>query len=316
LLDLTGIHVTTITPFKEKTLDVDLPGLAENTRFLSDSKGVTGLVPLGTVGEFSSVSTEERKKVVEMVVNSASGRKTIVAGVSHTNHVEVIELARHAKDCGADAVLIVPPTYYMKDSDEGLINFLEVVASKIDIGIVLYNLPQTSRTNLTPSLMLKLLDRVPGIVGLKDGTKDLSQLAESIKVLGKKIPVVVGAEELMYYGLVAGGRGATSSIANYSPDVIGELIQAHLAGNHDRARSLYFDFLVPLRHLELAAVIQGIPVQIAQTKATMNLLGMAGGTVRPPLVPFSAEQKSKLRTLMEELKIFSTPQKIQTRVLN
>ena len=314
MLDLTGIHVTTITPFNEKTFELDLHGLAENTRFLSESKGVTGLVPLGTVGEFSSVSTEERKKVIETVVSSASGRKTIIAGVSHTNHVEVIDLARQAKDCGADAVLIVPPTYYMRDNDEGLINFLEVVASKIDIGVVLYNLPQTSRSNLTPSLMLKVLDRVPGIVGLKDGTKDLSQLAESIKVIGKKIPVVVGAEELMYYGLVAGGKGATSSIANYSPDIVGDLIQSHLAGNDQRARSLYFDFVVPLRHLELTAVMQGIPVQIAQTKATMNLLGMAGGTVRPPLVPFSAEQKSRLKSLMDELKIFPPAQKVATRV--
>jgi 4-hydroxy-tetrahydrodipicolinate synthase len=316
LLDLTGIHVTTITPFNEKTLELDLPGLAENTRFLSESKGITGIVPLGTVGEFPSVSTDERKKVIETVLDSARGRKTIIAGVSHTNHVEVIELARHAKDCGADAVLIVPPTYYMKDTDEGLIHFLEVVASRADIGLVLYNLPQTARTNLTPSLMLRILDRVPSIVGLKDGTKDLSQLAESIKVIGKRIPVVVGAEELMYYGLVAGGKGATSSIANYAPDLVGDLIRAHLAGNHDTARSLYFDYVVPLRHLELTAVMQGVPIQIAQTKETMNLLGMAGGTVRPPLVPFSAEQKIRLKALMEQLKIFPPSQKIQAKISN
>jgi dihydrodipicolinate synthase/N-acetylneuraminate lyase len=314
LLDLTGIHVTTITPFKEKSLELDLPGLAENTKFLSESRGVTGIVPLGTVGEFPSVSTEERKKVIETVLDSASGRKTIIAGVSHTNHVEVIELARHAKDCGADAALIVPPTYYMKDTDEGLINFLEAVASKIDIGLVLYNLPQTARTNLTPTFMLKILDRVPGIVGLKDGTKDLSQLAESVKVVGQRIPVVVGAEELMYYGLVAGGRGATSSIANYSPDMIGELINSHLTGNHEKAKSLYFNFLVPLRHLELPAVMQGIPIQIAQTKETMNLLGMAGGTVRPPLVPFSSEQKIRLKALMEDLKIFPPTHKVQAKI--
>jgi 4-hydroxy-tetrahydrodipicolinate synthase len=314
LLDLTGIHVTTITPFKEKTLELDIPGLSENTRFLSASRGITGIVPLGTVGEFPSVSTEERKKVIETVMDSASGRKTVIAGVSHTNHVEVIELARHAKDCGADAALIVPPTYYMKDTEEGLINFLEFVTGKIDIGLVLYNLPQTARTNLTPNLMLKILDRVPGIVGLKDGTKDLSQLAESIKVIGKKIPVVVGAEELMYYGLVAGGRGATSSIANYSPNEIGDLINSHLAGNHEKSRSIYFDYLVPLRHLELAAVIQGIPIQIAQTKATMNLLGMAGGTVRPPLVPFSDAQKSRLKALIEELKIYPPAQKVSAKI--
>ena len=316
MLDLTGIHVTTITPFREKTLELDLPGLAENTRFLSESKSITGIVPLGTVGEFPSVSTVERKKVIETVLNSASGRKTVIAGVSHTNHVEVIELAKHAKDCGADAVLIVPPTYYMKDNEEGLIHFLEIVGSHTDIGIVLYNLPQTARTNLTPWLMQKILDRVPSIVGLKDGTKDLSQLAESIKVIGKRIPVVVGAEELMYYGLVAGGRGATSSIGNYSPDIVGDLIHAHLSGNHEKARSLYFDYVVPLRHLELNAVMQGVPIQIAQTKDAMNFLGMAGGTVRPPLVPFSAEQKVRLKALLEQLKIFPPRQKVQAKIMD
>ena len=92
-------------------------------------------------------------------------------GVSHTNHVEVIELARYAKDCGADGVLIVPPTYYLKDNEEGFMKFLEVVTKSIDIGLVLYNLPLVTRTNLTPALMLKILDRINGIVGLKDGTK-------------------------------------------------------------------------------------------------------------------------------------------------
>lgn len=308
--------MTTITPFREKTLELDLPGLAENIQFLSESRQVTGIVPLGTVGEFPSVSTEERKKVIETVMDSASGKKTVIAGVSHTNHAEVIELARHAKDCGADAALIVPPTYYMKDNEEGLIDFLKIVTERIDIGLVLYNLPQTARTNLTPSLMLKILERLPGIVGLKDGTKDLSQLAESIKVVGKKIPVVVGAEELMYYGLAAGGKGATSSIGNYSPEIVGELIQAELAGNHEKSRSLYFDYVVPLRHLELNAVMQGVPIQIAQTKETMNLLGMAGGTVRPPLVPFSAEQKARLKALLEQLKIFPQAQKVQARISN
>ena len=183
-----------------------------------------------------------------------------------------------------------------------------------DIGIVLYNLPQTARINLTPSLMMKVLDRVPGIVGLKDGTKDLSQLAESIKVVGKRIPVVVGAEELMYYGLVAGGKGATSSIGNYSPEIVGDLIQAHLAGDYEKAHSLYFDYVVPLRHLELTAVMQGIPIQIAQTKETMNLLSMAGGTVRPPLVPFNGEQKIRLKALMEELEILPHAQKVQPKI--
>jgi len=303
LLDFSGIHVTTVTPFLEKTYEIDYEGLRSNIKFLSESDGITSLVPLGTVGEFSSVSTEERKKVTKIVVDAANGKKQVTVGVSHTNHVEVIEFAKYAKDCGADAVLIVPPTYYMKDRDEGLIKFLEVVSNSIDIGIMLYNVPGQSRTNLTTQLLLKILDKVNNIVAIKDATKDLSQLAETIKVVGRKVPVIVGAEELMYYGLIAGGTGATSSMANFAPEKLGQLIESHKAGNSKKARSLYFDFLVPFRHMDLPAVIQGIPIQIAQTKETMNLLGMAGGTVRPPLLPLTGEQRERLKTILADLDI-------------
>ena len=303
MLDFSGIHVTTVTPFLEKTYEIDYAGLRNNITFLSESEGIASVVPLGTVGEFSSVSTEERKKVTKIVVDAANGKKLVTVGASHTNHVEVIELARFAKDCGADAVLIVPPTYYMKDRDEGLIKFLELVSGSVDIGIVLYNVPGQSRTNLTPQLLLKILDKVNNIIAIKDATKDLSQLAETIKVVGKRVPVIVGAEELMYYGLIAGGIGATSSMANFAPDKIGDLLDLTNQAMTAKLRSIYFDFLVPFRHMDLQAVMQGIPIQIAQTKETMNLLGMAGGTVRPPLLPLTNEQRERLKLILADLDI-------------
>ena len=303
MLSLSGIHVTTVTPFSKGTYELDLVGLAENVKLLSDSKGVSTIVPLGTVGEFPSVSTEERKKVTKTVIDSVNGKKPVIVGVSHTNHVEVIELARFAKDCGADAALLVPPTYYMKDRDEGLIQFLDFVSRKVDIGVVIYNVPGQSRTNLTPSLLMQILDGTTNIIAIKDATKDLSQLMETIRVVGKRVPVVVGAEELMYYGLLAGAVGATSSMANFVPDKIGELFDAHKRGDFRKASSLYFDFVVPFRHLDIQAITQGIPIQIAQTKETMNLLGMSGGTVRPPLLPLSSEQREKLKSILADLQI-------------
>jgi 4-hydroxy-tetrahydrodipicolinate synthase len=309
LFDFRGIHVTTVTPFVPKTYDLDLRGLAENISFLSDSAGISSIVPIGTVGEFPSMSTEERKKVTKTVVDAANGKKPIIVGVSHTSLTDVIDLARYAKDSGAHSVLLVPPTYYMKDRDEGLIEFLDLVSRRIDIGVVLYNVPGQSRTNLTPGLLMKLLQRVENIVAVKDATKDLSQLAETIKTVGKRIPVVVGAEELMYYGLLAGGVGATSSVANFAPDKVGELFEANHMGNHEKAKSLYFDFLVPFRHMDINSVIQGIPIQIAQTKETMNLLGLSGGTVRPPLCPLTQEQGERLKSILADLEILPSMQR-------
>ena len=92
-------------------------------------------------------------------------------------------------------------------------------------------------------------------------------------------------------------------MANFAPGKIGQLIESHKSGDSNKARSIYFDFLVPFRHMDLQAVTQGIPIQIAQTKETMNLLGMAGGTVRPPLLPLTSEQRERLKTILADLNI-------------
>ena len=110
MLKTSGIHVTTVTPFKE-SFELDLEGVKENIGFLLETE-ISSVVPLGTVGEFASLTTEERKQVTERVVDAVNGKKTTIVGVSHTSFAEVVELAKHAKDCGADAVLIVPPYYY------------------------------------------------------------------------------------------------------------------------------------------------------------------------------------------------------------
>ncbi len=270
MLDLHGIFVTTITPFKQKTYELDIQGARRNIEFLSESKKISGIVPIGTVGEFASLSLQERKELTENVIDAANGRKTIIVGVSHTNFPEVIELARHAKDCGADAVLVVPPSYYFKDTDAGLISFLELVSSQADIGMILYNIPGQSKVNLTTSLLSTILDRVENVVGIKDATKDLSQLAETIKIIGKRVPVVAGAEELSFYGLLAGAVGATSATANFAPHLIGDMYQNIIDGKIKEANSLFFGPILRFRHLDIQAVQQGISIQIVHTKETMN----------------------------------------------
>src|SRR5438093_12752000 len=109
MLKTSGIHVTTVTPFKE-SFELDLEGVKENIGFLLETE-ISSVVPLCTVGEFASLTTEERKWVTERVVDSVNGKKTTIVGVSHTSVAELVELAKHANDCGAAAGLLVP-TYY------------------------------------------------------------------------------------------------------------------------------------------------------------------------------------------------------------
>ncbi len=304
MLNFKGIHVTTITPFKSKTYELDLDGARENARFLVESD-VSSIVPLGTVGEFASLSKDERLKLTEVVLDQINGKKMTVVGVSHTSFVEVIDFAKHAKDCGADAVLVIPP-YYFKDREEGLISYLKLVSSKVDIGMVLYNVPGLSKINMTSTLLSKILDSVDGIVAIKDATKDLTQLADSIETIGTRVPVIAGAEELSYYGLLAGSPGATSGMANFAPDLVSEMFNSIRAGRHDRARSLFFDKMLKFRHLDVPGVLQGFPIQNVYIKEAMNLIGMPAGPVRPPLSRLSDERREELRRVLHGLNLTET----------
>lgn len=303
MLNFEGIHVTTITPFKSKTYELDLDGARENASFLVESD-VSSIVPLGTVGEFASLSRDERLKLTEVVLDQINGKKKTVVGVSHTSFVEVIDFAKHAKDCGADAVLVIPP-YYFKDKEEGLISYLTLVSSKVDIGMVLYNVPGLSKINMTSTLLSRILDTVDGIVAIKDATKDLTQLADSIETIGRRVPVIAGAEELCYYGLLAGSPGATSGMANFAPDLVTEMFDSLKGGKHDRARSLFFDKMLKFRHLDVPGVLQGFPIQNVYIKEAMNLMGMPAGPVRPPLSPLSDERREELRRVLHGLNLVS-----------
>ncbi len=311
LHDFDGVHVTTITPFKSKTYEVDYAGLKKNTEFLVDS-GISSLVPLGTVGEFPSLTKEERKAVAEKVIDAANGRKPTIVGVSSTSYLDVIEYATHAKDVGADAVLLVPP-YYFKDRDEGLLSFFELISSKIDIGIVLYNLPGATKFNLTSSLLQKILDRAENVVAIKDATKDVTQLADTIRTIGKRVPVIAGAEEIAYFGLAAGSRGATSGMANFAPEIPVSMCKAANDGRLDEARSIFMDRLLKFRHLDVPGILQGYPIQNAYIKEAMNIIGMAAGPVRPPLAPLSDERVAQLRVALEELRLVPAKGAIRRR---
>ena len=313
MLNADGIHVTNVTPFKD-SLELDLNGLKENMGLLVES-GVSSIVPLGTVGEFAALTKEERKQVAECVIDAVNGKKTTVVGVSHTSFAEVVELARHAKDCGADAVLLVPP-YYYKDKDEGLVSFFRLISDRVDIDMVLYNVPGLTKVNLTSTLLGKILDGVDNIVAIKDATKDLTQLTDTIRTIGKRVPVIAGTEEISYFGLLAGSPGATSAMANFAPDLVVDMHKAIKRNDVPTATSIFFEKILPFRHLDVSAVLQGIPIQNVYVKETMNILGLHGGRVRPPLTELTAEKMDELKrfvaAMVEKGEFGPRPMKMQT----
>ena len=242
--------------------------------------------------------------MVQEVVDKVNGGKKVIVGVSSTSHLDVIEYAKHAKDVGADAVLLVPP-YYFRDDDEGLFTFIELVSNKIDLDIVLYNLPGPTKFNLTSSLLQKVLDRADNIVAVKDATKDMTQLIDTIRVIGARVPVIAGAEEIALFGLLSGSQGATSGMANFAPEIPVSIYKAVQEGRLKDACSIFFEQMLRFRHLDVFGILQGFPIQNVYIKEAMNLMKMSAGPVRPPLVPLSKEKVAQLKVALEELHLIS-----------
>jgi len=124
-------------------------------------------------------------------------------------------------------------------------------------------------------------------------------LADTIRTVGKRVPVIAGAEEISYFGLLAGSPGATSAMANFAPNLVVDMYRAIKKNDIPTASSIFFEKILLFRHLDVAAVLQGFPIQIVYVKEVMNLLGMHGGSVRPPLTQLTHEKKEELKRVLE-----------------
>src|SRR2546427_12546898 len=136
--------------------------------------------------------------------------------------------------------------------------------------MVLYNVPGLSKVNLTGALLSKILDRAENIVAIKDATKDLTQLADTIRTIGKRVPVIAGAEEISYFGLLAGSPGATSAMANFAPNLVGDMDRAIKKNDIPTASSIFFEKILLFRHLDVAAVLQRFSLPIFFMKVGTN----------------------------------------------
>jgi 4-hydroxy-tetrahydrodipicolinate synthase len=147
------------------------------------------------------------------------------------------------------------------------------------------------------------LDRAHNIIAIKDATKDITQLTDTIRMIGKRVPVIAGAEEIAFFGLAAGSRGVTSGMANFAPEIPVSMCRAANEGRLEEARSIFIERLLRFRHLDVPGLLQGYPIQNAYIKEAMNIIGMAGGVVRPPLVGVSDEKIPDLRETLEHLRL-------------
>jgi 4-hydroxy-tetrahydrodipicolinate synthase len=286
---LEGIIVAMITPMHNDE-SVDEQGLRTVSRYLIDHR-VHGLFPGGSQGEFFSLTTEERKRVLEVTVDAAGGEVSVVAHVGAITTREAVELSRHAEQAGADAIGACTP-FFVKPSQDELYQYYVDICAATSLPVLAYDNVGRTGVPIPPKLVARLARDVPNFVGIKDSSGDLTQLTEHIRLCPPGFQAFVGRDSLIYATLLHGGAGAVTATANVVPDLAVGIYGAVQAGDLEQARVLQ-QKLLPVR---LAFGLATFPVVV---KEAMEMIGQPAGPARRPVGPMSDEARAQLRQVLK-----------------
>jgi 4-hydroxy-tetrahydrodipicolinate synthase len=289
---LRGCGTALVTPFKED-LSIDEGALRRFVDF-QITDGINFLVPCGTTGESVTLSDEEQRRVVEIVLSQAGGRVPVIAGAGGNNTAHVIKLARECERLGVDGLLSVTP-YYNKPTQEGLYQHFKAIAGATSLPIIVYNVPPRTNVNILPDTIVRLAE-IPNIIGVKEASGDISQVAEIITRVPPGFKVLSGDDSMTLPLISLGGVGLISVASNETPSKLTALTQACLENNWDKARRLNRE-LFPLMKANFIETSPG-PV-----KAALAMMGKIKEVYRLPMVPVKPETKEKLRAVLVDLKL-------------
>ncbi|HWM80133.1 MAG TPA: 4-hydroxy-tetrahydrodipicolinate synthase [Methylomirabilota bacterium] len=282
-----GSIVALVTPFRGGKVDeAKLKELVE----MHVAQGTDGIVPCGTTGESPTLSHDEHRRVVEIVVEAARKRLHVIAGTGSNATSEAIELTTHAKKAGAAGALVVNP-YYNKPTQEGLYRHFRAVADAVDIPILAYNIASRTAINVETDTLVRLVKDCPNIVGVKEASGSLDQMTQVILACGPDFSVLSGDDNLTLPLMSVGGRGVISVIANFVPRETAEMTHAALAGDWKLARELHLK-LFPLAR---AAFMETNPIPV---KEAMGMMGMLEPEFRLPMCPMGAANRERLRAIL------------------
>ncbi|MFP3985772.1 MAG: 4-hydroxy-tetrahydrodipicolinate synthase [Candidatus Bathyarchaeia archaeon] len=299
-----GVMPALVTPFTEDRKRVD----EEQMRVLVNhciEHGVHGVVPCGTTGEFVNMTVEEKKKVIEIVVDQVNGKAAVVAGAGASGTEQALEMTKYAKDVGADAALIVTP-YYLKPANRGIYEHYFTIASEVDLPLILYNIPQCTGVPM-PWQMVEDLAEIPNVVGIKDSSGQLNFILAVLEKVRDKINVMCGHDEVVVAALAAGASGAILASANFIPDLWVDIYNNVQKGDLQKARELQYK-VQKIARITVASGAVG-------TKEALNMMGIKVGPVRLPLSvggELTYEAREELRLDLEKIgKIEAKPVKFK-----
>ena len=284
----TGAGVAIVTPMKENG-DVNFEKLGE---ILEEQiqEGTDSIVICGTTGESSTLTHEEHLETIKYTIDKVNKRIPVIAGTGSNCTETAIYLSTEAEKYGADGVLLVTP-YYNKATQKGLIEHYTKIANSIKIPVILYNVPSRTGINIQPKTVAYLVEHVENIVGIKEASGDIAQVAEMAALTRGKLDIYSGNDNQIVPLLSLGGKGVISVLSNDAPRFTHDMVAKYLNGDIKESCDMQLDAM-PLINA-LFSEVNPIPV-----KAAMNLMGMEVGPLRSPLTEMEEANKEKLKEEM------------------
>jgi len=298
----TGTGTALVTPFRmDGTLD---EGTLRRLIQRQIDGGVDFLVPCGTTGESPTLTHEEHVRVVEITVGLAKGKVPVLAGAGGYNTAEVIAMARELAELGADGFLSVTP-YYNRPTQEGLFQHYRAIAEAVPLPIILYSVQGRTGVNIEPATV-KRLSQIENIVGIKEASGNVSQMAAILNAVPEEFIVLSGDDAITLPVISLGGRGVISVVSNEIPAEMSRLTRAALQGDFRTAREIH-------RRYHTLMEINFVESNPGPVKAAMAEMGLLEPVWRLPLVAPKAENQMRIRAVLESLELV---QRVHAAVAN
>jgi 4-hydroxy-tetrahydrodipicolinate synthase len=285
----TGSAVALVTPMHaDGSINYDTLGKLVDYHL---QNGTDAIVACATTGESPVLSHEEHCKVVEFIVKRVAKKIPVIASSGSNNTAYALELSKDLQSVGADGLLMITP-YYNKTSQVGFVKHFTYIADRVDLPIILYNIPSRTGCNIMPETYFEL-SKHPNIVGTKEANGDLAAAAKTAALCGENLAIYSGEDNLTLPILSIGGKGVISTSANIIPKVMSDICHLYFQGNEKESRQLFLKYLDVMNTLFID--VNPMPV-----KAAMNMVGWDCGKCRLPLTEISKENEAKLRQTLQK----------------
>ncbi|MDW7673269.1 MAG: dihydrodipicolinate synthase family protein [Bacillota bacterium] len=301
-----GVYPAMVTPFDDKG-EVNEEELRKYVSWMIE-KGVSGLFPLGSVGEFIHLSFEEKVKVMGIVVDEARGEVPVVPGTAESCADKCIKLTKAAKEVGCQSVVIAPPYYFPATQEIIEEHYTQVAKAVPDFPIILYNIPLFAQPISYD--VIKRLSRMDNVVGMKDSSGsmvDLLHFMDKIKIAGEELNIMIGREEMFLASLMAGAKGTMSATVGVVPEIMVAIYDAWQRKEYDKAQELQFSVLNLIRAMFALPFPQGF-------KAALEVRGFKMGPNKQPLSSADQYNYSMIKSRLERILVQRLGDKVKVDV--